>query len=184
MLKNYFFIAFRNFWRHKMFSLINILGLAIGISASLVIYLIVQYEFSFDKFHKDGDRIYRIVSKETVPDLSDGYYYRSAAPSAMTADIRNETTGLDEVGSFATWDNATKVSVPAVSGGLPAVFKKQKNIIYADEHYFTLFDYNWIAGSPKTSLQQPYQVVLSESNALLYFPELSAGEIIGRGMNF
>ena len=70
MLKNYLMVALRNLQRHKFFSLINIAGLAIGISASLVIYLIVQYEFNFDNFHKDGDRIYRVVSKIEFPDLT------------------------------------------------------------------------------------------------------------------
>jgi len=61
MFKNHFIIALRNFWRNKTFSIINVSGLAIGISAALVIFLIVYYEFSFDKFEKDGDRIYRVV---------------------------------------------------------------------------------------------------------------------------
>ena len=52
MIKNYFIVACRNFWRNKIFSVINVLGLSIGISASLVIFLIVYYEFSFDKFEK------------------------------------------------------------------------------------------------------------------------------------
>ena len=62
MLKNYFLVALRTFRRNKTFSLINILGLSIGISASLVIFLLVQYDFSFDKFEKEGSRIYRVVS--------------------------------------------------------------------------------------------------------------------------
>ena len=62
MLKNTFVIAFRNFWRNKVFSLINIIGLAIGISASLVIFLIVNYDLNFDKFQQDRDRIFRVVS--------------------------------------------------------------------------------------------------------------------------
>ena len=62
MLKNYFLVALRNFWRNKTFSFINIIGLAIGISASLIIFLLVQYDFSFDKFEKDGSRIYRVVA--------------------------------------------------------------------------------------------------------------------------
>ena len=62
MFTNYFKIAFRNVWRNKTFSVINIFGLAIGISASLVIFLIVQYDFSFDKFEKDAGHIYRLVS--------------------------------------------------------------------------------------------------------------------------
>ncbi len=65
MVKNYFIVAFRNFRHNKIFSLINILGLAIGISASLVIYLLVNYHFTFDKFEKDNDRIYRVVSNFT-----------------------------------------------------------------------------------------------------------------------
>ena len=59
MIKNYLKIAFRGFWKHKLFTLINIIGLSIGISAALVIYLIVHFDFTFDKFHKDGDRTYR-----------------------------------------------------------------------------------------------------------------------------
>src|SRR5258705_9733155 len=100
MLKNYFTLAIRNFWKQKIFSLINISGLAIGISAALIIYLLVQYDFSFDKFHKGSDRVYRIVSSTTLPDLSEGYYYRSDVPSPMGNAVRNETTGLDEVSLF------------------------------------------------------------------------------------
>lgn len=62
MFRNYLKIALRNFWKHKVFTFINIIGLTIGISASLVIYLIVHYDFTFDKFHKDSDRIFRVVS--------------------------------------------------------------------------------------------------------------------------
>jgi len=62
MIKNYFTTAFRSFGRNKSFTAINMLGLAVGISASLVIYLIVHYELSFDKFETDGDRIYRVVN--------------------------------------------------------------------------------------------------------------------------
>ena len=70
MFKNYFTIAIRNFWKHKVFSLINVSGLAIGISAALVIYLLVQFEFSFEKFRKDKDRIYRVVTDMTFPGAS------------------------------------------------------------------------------------------------------------------
>ena len=64
MLKNYITTAFRGFWRNKSFTAINMLGLAVGISASLVIYLMVHYEFSFDKFEKDGDRIVFCLPRE------------------------------------------------------------------------------------------------------------------------
>lgn len=62
MIKNYLKTAFRTFRRHKTFTFINVIGLSIGISASLVIFLIVYHDFCFDRFHKDGNRIYRVVS--------------------------------------------------------------------------------------------------------------------------
>ena len=63
MFKNYFKIAWRNITRNKAYSIINILGLALGICSCIVIFLITSFEFSFDKFHPDADRIYRIVGE-------------------------------------------------------------------------------------------------------------------------
>src|SRR5207253_1054306 len=77
-----------------------------------------------------------------------------------------------------------KVSVPHEKANNPMVFNNQKHIVFADENFFKLFEYKWIVGNPKTSLQQPYQVVLTESNAKLYFPKLSASEIIGKELYF
>jgi len=182
MLKSYFITAIRNLRKNKISSLINISGLAIGISSALVIYVLVRYDFSFDKFHKEGKSIYRIVSSTTIPGLSEETYYRSDVPSPMGKAMRDETTGLDKVSLITMWGNSTKVSVPGQSA--VSVYKKQNNIIYADEHYFGLFNYRWLAGSPGTSLRQPNQVVLSASNANLYFPGSSPGETIGREIIF
>src|ERR1700744_3187325 len=65
MLRNYIKIAWRNIVRHRVYSAVNVLGLTLGICACLVLYLIVSYEFSFDRFHPDSDRIYRIVGERT-----------------------------------------------------------------------------------------------------------------------
>ncbi len=180
MLKNFLTIAFRNIWRNKGFSLINILSLSIGISASLVIYLLVQHHFSFDKFHKDGDRIYRVVSKFTFSGES---FYNSGVSYPMGKAVRSEFTGLSEVAAFTLWDAGVKVNV-ALDGGREQKFKGQKNIIFADENYFNLFQYTWLAGSPETSLNEPSQVVLTETKAKAYFPQLSYEQIIGRELIF
>ena len=176
MISNYFSIAFRNFRKHNLFSVINISGLAIGISASLVIYLIVQYEFSFDKFHKEGDRIYRVVSDMR---FSDVVIQNSGVPQPTSKAVREEATGMDLVTHFNTaWE--LKVSIPIPANQSPAVFRHQKNIIYADEYYFAMFQYHWLAGSPQTALKDPFQVVLTESRAKSYFGALKANDIIGR----
>ena len=80
MFKNYFKTAFRNLAKNKIFSLINVSGLSIGISSALVIYLIVSHDLSFDKFEKDRDRIYRVVSDFT---FSGQPYHNSGATYPM-----------------------------------------------------------------------------------------------------
>lgn len=160
--------------------MINILGLSIGISAALVIYLVVSYDFSFDKNHKDGDRIYRIVTRN---EFSGEVYDNSGVPSPMGPAVSKEVTGIDLTCAFRTWSDV-KVSIPTPGKTLPVVFKKQDKLVYASESYFKLIDYQWLAGSPATALQEPYEVVLTESNAALYFPGLKPSDITGRKIYF
>ena len=177
MIKNYFTAALRNLRRNKVFSIINISGLAIGISASLVIFLIAQYDFSFDKHHQGGDRIYRVVSNFI---FSGETYKNSGITTPMGNALRNEGTGLELVVPFMNMDEDIKVSIPVEGKEQPIVMKKQKKFIAADETYFRLFQYKWVAGSPQTSLRNPYAVVLTESRAKLYFPELKPAESVGK----
>src|ERR1700674_222110 len=126
MFKNYLVVAFRNFRRKKISSLINIAGLAIGISASLVIYLIVHYEFSYEKFQKDGNRIYRVVTNMHFPDQD---FKNAGVPGPLPPAMRSETPGIEK--STVFWQGtAMKVKVP-LKNEKENVFKKQKNIIFA-----------------------------------------------------
>jgi putative ABC transport system permease protein len=181
MLKNYFKTAWRFLLKNKAFSVINIIGLAIGISASLVIYLLVNYHFTFDKFEKDNSRIYRVVSNFS---FSGEIYRNSGVTDPMASAVREELTGLDAVVPFRTWNDEAKVSVPLANKKEPKIFKHQQNIIFADSNYFNLVPYVWIAGSPGTSLRNSYQTVLTESNAKLYFPNVSAAQVVGKEIYF
>ncbi len=180
MIKNYFNIAIRTLWKNKVFSSINVLGLAIGISASLVIYMLVNYHFNFDKFEKDNNRIYRVVSNFS---FSGEVYRNSGVADPMAAAVKKEIAGLDAVIPFRTWNDDAKISVPD-NKKEPKIFKHQLSIVFADSNYFNLVSYTWIAGSPKTSLRNPYQIVLTESNAKLYFPDLSATQVVGKEIFF
>ncbi len=179
MIRNYLKLAFRNVRKHKVFSLINILGLAVGISASLVIYLIVQYEFSFDRFHKDGDRIYRVVSSL---DFSGTHYDNSGVPAPLPAAARTEIPGLENtVAIYTTYD--PKVSINKGNNQKPEVFKARKGVIFTDQHYFDLISYQWMAGSPDV-LKEPYKVVLTESRAKEYFPYAAPTRAVGQLMMY
>lgn len=170
MFKNYFITAWRNLRHNKAFSAINILGLAIGISASLVIFLIVKYDFSFDKFEKGGDHIYRVVYENVAYEK---------VPFPLGNIVQNQVTGLDVVAPFLLWDEESKVSINKPNEK-PTVFKNPDKIIFANEEYFKLINYKWLTGSAESSLSEPYQVVLTEKNAQKFFPHLPLNEIIGK----
>jgi putative ABC transport system permease protein len=176
MLKNYFITAFRNFWRNKVFSAINIIGLSIGISAALVIYLVVHYDFNFDKFEKNGDHVYRVV---TDMNFAGTPFSISGVPAPLTEAAKTEVTGLDQVIPFFEYSPA---SVAVVKNGSekPHEFKRQENIIFANGNYFKLLSYQWLAGSPEKAMQDPLKVVLTEERAKIYFPQLNYPDVIGK----
>ena len=89
MIKNHFKIAFRSFKKHKLFTFINIIGLSIGVSAAIVIFLIVYHDFTFDKFHKDKERIYRVVSDYAY---SGEQFYNSGVTGPLPDAVKNEVT--------------------------------------------------------------------------------------------
>jgi ABC-type antimicrobial peptide transport system permease subunit len=155
MLKNYLTIAFRTLWKNKVFTAINVFGLAIGISASLVIFLLVNYHFSFDKFEKDNDRIYRVVSNFS---FSGEIYHNSGVMDPLANAARSELTGLEAVIPFRTWNGDAKVTIGGATKE-PIVLKHEKNIVFADSNYFKLLNYSWLTGSPKTSLLSPSEAI-------------------------
>ena len=175
MIKNYFKIAFRGFRRHKLLTLINIVGLSIGISTALVIYLIVHFDFTFDKFHPDGDKIYRVVTDFTFA----GELSHNGGVNGQLADAaKNEVTGLKGTAPFylaggydVSIDNGAKAATK---------FKAEPGIIYSDERYFDMFPHKWLIGSPKTALNGPHQVVLASAQAKKYFPNLSFDQVVGK----
>jgi putative ABC transport system permease protein len=182
MLKNYFLVAFRNFWRNKTFSLINILGLSIGISASLVIFLLVWHDLNFDKFEPNRDRIYRVVGQSTENGKTG---YQSVVPVPMAAVIQKEIPGIELVAPIHTMDplpndDPLKITIPYPNAAQPTILKDQNDFAAADTRLLDLLGYTWLLGSPATALSQPYQVVLTERNAHRYFPGLGYNDIVGK----
>ncbi|MGH2644433.1 MAG: ABC transporter permease, partial [Chitinophagaceae bacterium] len=178
MFTNYFKSAIRSFLKNKVITLITVIGLAIGISATLVIYQIVQYDYSFDKYEPDRDRIYRIVTK------GDGWN-NYGVPAPLHEAIQNKISGIQTTAAFFEFnDMDTKVGVPQGNNQPPKIFKKQKNIAFADSNYFSIFPHQWLAGNATTTLNAPNQLVLSESMAKLYFPSLPLSQVIGKTVVF
>jgi putative ABC transport system permease protein len=178
MIKNYFKIAWRNISRHKIYTLINVTGLAFGICACLVIYLINSYDLSFDRFHTDGNRIYRIVGEAQ---RADGEKIFLNAPIPDVSGFQNQIPGFEAESGYHQY--GAKTSIPFV--GQPTK-KFDGNLdnggiasIITGPSYFDIFKYKWLAGSAAT-LGEPNKVVLTESRARQYFGNLAPGKFIGR----
>src|SRR6266542_1386589 len=157
MFKNYFKIAVRNLWRHKAFSFINILGLAVGISACFLIYLYVSFETSYDNFHSKADRIYRVVADVKTPTET----IRSGAVNSPVAiNLKRDFPEIEDAVRIAPEELLVKKGT--------VKFQEEKSVL-ADSTLFNVFDFPLIAGDKKTALIEPMSIVISQTAAKRYF---------------
>jgi putative ABC transport system permease protein len=171
MFRNYLLVSLRSIWRNKVFSLINTLGLVVGITAALVVYLLVHYENSFDKFHQDGDRIYRVVSDIH---FSGDSVKNSGVAVPVAAAMRENIPAVTNAALFFVNDVTGRITINGKD------FKNKSDIVYADKNYFDLIHYQWLYGNPQTSLREPFTVVLTESRVQTYFPGLTPMQAVGK----
>lgn len=166
---------FRRLWRHRLFTSLHILGLAIGISSCWVIYRLVSYEFSFERKLPNSKNMYRLVSG-FVFDEKESYNGGVSAPLFQA--VREQVTGVDRVVPVSgMYINTEEVKQ---TGKKPLPVKEPKNIIAVDSVYFGLVPYTWLAGNKATALQAPESVVLTESRARSYFSGLSPQDMLGQ----
>ena len=168
MLRNYFKIALRNFWRNKSFSAINILGLALGLTCSLLIFQWVRDELRIDHYHANGPHLYRIMERQ----FSDGK--RTASPSTpwpISLEIPKKFPEIVYAAGFSwpgslTFDANNKIS--------------KENGNWAGADWFKMFSVPLLVGSPETALKSPTSLAISRKLAVNYFgsPEAAVGKSI------
>jgi putative ABC transport system permease protein len=179
MIINYFRSTLRHFKRHKLYTTINILGLALGICGCLVIFLIANFEFSFDKFHPDKDRIYCIDA--SLPDntaFDRGHW--NAVPPPMPDAMRSEMPGLETVAAFQHYNPKVRIK----QGEKVVKSFDGTDGIIAEPDYFDILPYTWLSGNKKSSLSKPMTVVLTQNRARTYFGNLSPNEMVGRTITY
>lgn len=160
MLSNYLKIAWRNLKRQRLFSFLNLLGLAIGMAASLLILEYVQYERGFDSFHENADRIYRVkLDRYTHGELSTEW---AGGCAAVGFEAR---VNLPEVEAFTTLHKTNDL----LSYGDKHI--RYEDMYYTSDEFFKVFSYELIAGNPETALKEPYTIVLPEGIARNIFGE-------------
>jgi len=177
MLKNYFKIAWRNLRRNKLRTSIHILGLSIGIAICFLIFNVVTHSYSFDQFHPDKERIYRI---NTLTDWGDGESFpNSGTPGPLGEIIQYEISGIEEKGKLYTMYE-TLVVLPNTD----KVFGRSNKVTFADPGFFEIFPREWLAGNPETALIQPESLVITEESLHKYFPGSDPSDVLGQELMF
>jgi ABC-type antimicrobial peptide transport system permease subunit/AraC-like DNA-binding protein len=174
MLKNHFKVAWRNIMRKKTYSFINVLGLALGLSACIIIYVIAAYELSFERFHTDGDRIYRIVGELGMPNGEKEFIN---SPIREVAGFQYAIHGFEAKAALHFGNG--KVSVANDEKRL-TVFNGGNEFVITEPQYFSIFKYQWLAGNAASALNEPNTIVLTESKARRYFGNIPYDEMIGK----
>ncbi len=160
MFRNYVKIAFRILWRNKGYSLINILGLAIGLCSSIIVYLYVQHEFSYDRFHEDSDRIFRFIMQEKRNGITlDHPFCRLPLGPAL----QNDFPEIEQV-------------VRTREASMDFVYKNHvfssENLFYVDTGFFQMFKFPLNEGNPNYVLQETNALILSSSFARKIFGDI------------
>ncbi|GAC1449987.1 MAG: ABC transporter permease [Chitinophagaceae bacterium] len=169
MIKNYFKIAFRNLSKHKVYSIINVAGLATGIAACLLIFVVVQFELGYDKFQKNYSRIYRVVTESKH---SDGSVDRT--PGIPTPALEALKTDFPQVEKITAVSSAYASQITILGSNPNSDIASSKKIIedqgvvFTQPAYFDMFNVTWLSGNPQ-SLNEPGNVVLDRSTAVKYF---------------
>lgn len=158
MIKNYIKVAFRNLKRQPAYTALNVIGLTVGITSSLLILLYIFHETSFDKFHSKSDRIYRISSSITEPDNSFKWAVTQLPLGRM---LKQENAEVEQYVRF-------------FGGGrrrleLNQINYFEENIYFADSTVFDVFDFDFIVGDSETALEAPNSIVINETMARKIF---------------
>ena len=166
-MNSYIRFALRNMRKNKLYAIINIAGLALGIACALVIFLIIKFELSFDTYHPDAERIYRMVRTTTEYGNTD---YSTGVPHPMPDALR---TDFPEFEAVTMVDGNFTPSVYAVTraDGTVAKFKDEPEVAFVDPDYFQIFSYQWLAGDPSRALANPGSAVITQSLAKTMFGE-------------
>ncbi len=177
MFKNYFKTAFRNLQRNKIYAAINITGLGVGVAACLLIFLVIQFETSFDTFHANMQRIYGIGSKFKLPD---GIHYSRGTCFPAAKQLRIDYPQLENVSTILA---SAGDQITVVDDNSKATQKKfdEKGLFFIEPHFFEMFNFPFLAGDAKT-LAEPNTAVITQATAERYFGDWKSA--IGRSIKY
>src|SRR6185436_2430389 len=166
MIKNYFIIAWRNITRHKAHAAINIAGLAVGIAACLLLFVVVTYELSYDKFQPNYKHIYHVASKIKS---AEGDFYNEGVPYPAYDALRVQFPDVITGAVFLNYNcQVTALDTNDANSFSGKKFIEKNAVFFSDPNFFSVFQYKWLAGDPQV-LGKPNTAVVTKKMAEKYF---------------
>lgn len=180
MLRNYLVTALRNLKRNRVYTILNIFGLALGIGCALVIFKVIQFDYSFDKDQTHYHEIYRVVNQSKYPDRTEK---GMGTPHPLGPALKTDFAEVQVV-TRVNFNEEAQLNTYDGVGQLNKFL--EKGVAFADSTYFDVFSVNWIAGNQQTALTQKQTVVISKSVAqrLFSLPEGMEGQALGKLINY
>jgi putative ABC transport system permease protein len=166
--------ALRKIKNNKLMTFINVLSLAIGVSATLVIFLLVAYDYSFEKHVKDKDRVFRVVTN--------GEFKLAGTLTPLIRAMDEELSMIEVVVPLLVPNNNT-IKVPLEKDNDYQLFTKNKGLILTNSQYFDIYPHQWLAGDANV-LDKPNIIVLSEKDQQRFFPNKPIAEVLGKSVVF
>ncbi|MFD0999417.1 ABC transporter permease [Ohtaekwangia kribbensis] len=167
MIRNYLKIGYRNIAKNKGYSFINVTGLALSITCAIFIFSFVKYNLSFDNFHQNPDRIYRIVTELH----RDVIAYRSSVPSPLGEFFRNDHTYGEKIARVFTERNAL---ITLRNGDNLVKFEETEGIAFSETEFFDIFNFPLLQGYKEEVLAEPNTAIITERIAKKYFGDKDA----------
>jgi putative ABC transport system permease protein len=164
MLRNYLKVAFRSLFRNKLTSFINICGLALAMTCSLLIYIFVQDELSYDRYHKNADRVFRVTRSFHSPEGEVNLHLANVAPPIGPL-LKND---FGEISVMARTINFG-LDIALEENGELKMSNSEDNLFVVEPAIFKILEINVHSGNPEVSLSRPFTVMLSEKTAKRYF---------------
>jgi putative ABC transport system permease protein len=169
MFKNYFKVAFRSLVKQKVYTIINVLGLSVGVASCLLITMFVVDEFSYDKFHQEADNIYKIVLERKYPNHITNY---AVIPHSYADVIVRDFPEVEQTVKMSGAIN--NVNVNYTNEKQEAKQFEENFIMAADSNFFDVFSIKLLQGDPKKVLIKPTDMIVTEETARRYFGESQA----------
>jgi putative ABC transport system permease protein len=162
MLKNHLKLAWRNLNRNRVYTIVNVLGLSLGIVSGVIIFALINYQLSFDNFHKNAERTYRIVSELHGEEIT----YSEGVPAPLGKAFQNDFALTEQVARQASYSDQL-ITIP--TDNTTQQLKVENNVAYVDPSFFDIFNFPVVYGNAKNSLAQPNTAVITQRLAKRYF---------------